>query len=367
MKVVLFAVALLLARPVAAQERVPSETADAKIGDLGEWTPSGPVPVDQAGAGRRGYVLAGDSTDVTEPGTDQVSLHAVAANNFYREQTNDFLITQRYEAHTLAVEYRRGFKPQGFPRFEIGGQIQLTESDNGFLNGFISGFEGFFASLTGDQSAKNTLRTGVGTLPPLGTFVTKDGRSIYGDAGNGSGFGDFTLVAKALLRDGDPSSGDTRVAARIALNVSGKSTFTEGNFTGIGVSVDRKLSKWAAFHGDLRTTVILDRVSAFDLPLRRMSLGFSAGPELKLARNSSVTLQIDGGTTPCLPTGVAAFDKGYGDISLGVAHRFRVGRHTLLTQAYLRENMNLPLSVRWNTDPDLAVGIKTTILRTSPR
>jgi len=30
-------------------------------------------------------------------------------------------------------------------------------------------------------------------------------------------------------------------------------------------------------------------------------------------------------------------------------------------QIYLRENMNLPFQVRWNTDPDLSVGLKATI------
>ena len=38
-----------------------------------------------------------------------------------------------------------------------------------------------------------------------------------------------------------------------------------------------------------------------------------------------------------------------------------VGAHSIVTQFYARENMNLPFSVRLNTDPDLAVGIKTTI------
>jgi len=30
-------------------------------------------------------------------------------------------------------------------------------------------------------------------------------------------------------------------------------------------------------------------------------------------------------------------------------------------QLYMRENMNLPFSVRWNTDPDLSVGLKVRI------
>src|SRR4051812_39783887 len=51
----------------------------------GRWVPLGSAPVDQAGAGRRGYVLAGEDSGVTAAGSNQVSLHAVAANNFYRE------------------------------------------------------------------------------------------------------------------------------------------------------------------------------------------------------------------------------------------------------------------------------------------
>jgi ABC-type iron transport system FetAB ATPase subunit len=35
----------------------------------------------------------------------------------------------------------------------------------------------------------------------------------------------------------------------------------------------------------------------------------------------------------------------------------------LLIQAYVRENLNLPFRVRWNTDPDLAVGLRFTVSR----
>jgi len=99
----------------------------------------------------------------------------------------------------------------------------------------------------------------------------------------------------------------------------------------------------------------------WNLPLRRMAYGFSAGPELKVSRNSSLNLQIDGSSTPYLPTGTLAFDKGYGDITFGYGHRFKVGPREVTTQLYVRENMNMPFQVRWNTDPDLAVGIKATI------
>src|SRR5262245_54876456 len=84
--------ALALGGPAFAQDDVPS----APIETAGRWEPLGQVPVDQAGAGRRGYALPGESADVAEPGTNQIGLHMVAANNFFREQTNDFLITQRY-------------------------------------------------------------------------------------------------------------------------------------------------------------------------------------------------------------------------------------------------------------------------------
>ena len=360
-KTLLCLLVLLLARPVVAQDRPPSTESATKIDSLGAWEPLGPMPVDQAGAGRRGYVLPGESAEVTAPGAGEFSLHTVAANNFFREQTNNFLITQRYETHTLALGYRRGFKVGNFPRFELGAQIQLNESDSGFMNGFILGFEDLWTSVTGQASAKNQLRTNVATLPPLGTVIIKDGRPLYQEPGDGSGFGDFSFVAKALLRDGDVSSGSPRVAARVALNVSGKSEFTEGNFAGFGLSVDKKLSRLVAFHGDVRTTLFLDRVSQWNLPLRRASVAFSAGPELKLTRNSSFSLQIDGGTTPYLPTGTRAFDKAYGDITFGVGHRFRAGRRSIVTQIYGRENMDLPFLVRWNTDPDFSIGIKATI------
>jgi hypothetical protein len=360
-RIALLIVVLLCAKPLVAQDRPPSSFSATSVGDAGRWEPLGPIPVDQAGAGRRGYVLPGESAEVTAPGADQVSFHTVAANNFYREETSAFLITQRYEAHTVALGYRRGFKVGIFPLFELGGQIQFHESDNGFLNGFISRFEGAVASLTGSQTAVNQLRFSPATTPPLGTFVTKDGRSIYGAPGGGSGFGDIYVVANALLRDSTPSSNGTRVAARIALNVAGKSEFTDGNFAGLGVSLDKKIFEHAAFHGDVRANIVLDRVSQWGLPLKRASFAFSAGPELKLASNSSLSLQIDGGTTPYVPTGAMAFDEGYGDMTLGLSHRFRAGQRHLVGQIYVRENMNLPVHVRWNTDPDVSVGMKITI------
>ena len=353
--------AVLLARPVVAQERPPAEVPAEESNRSREWTPVGPIPVDQAGAGLRGYALAGEGTAVAEAGASQVSIHGVAANNFYREQNGAFSISQRYETHTAALGYRRGFKVGGFPRVEFGGQIQLTEGDGGFMNGFIAGSERFLSWLTGAESARNQWRTSETTLPPLGTFVTKDGRPMYRSPGAGSGLGDFSIVAKALLRDGAPSSADTRVAARVALNMSGKSEFTGGNFAGVGVSVDKKVLKWAAFHGDARASFLLDRVSPWNLPLKRVSFGFSAGPELRLATNSSASVQIDGSTAPYLAAGATAFDRAYGNITLGLNHRFGAGPRQVVAQAYLRENMNLPFRVRWNTDPDLSLGFKVTI------
>jgi hypothetical protein len=354
--------ALALPRPVVGQEVAPPGLAPTTIeGRSPQWEPLGQLPVDQAGAGRRGYAVPGESTEVAAPGTDRIAIHTVAANNFYREQNDDFLITQRFETHTLALDYRRGFKVGVFPRFELGAQIQLSERDGGFLNGFISGFEGLSLSLSGKESAKNMLRTSAGTAPPLGTVITKDGGLLYQGAGSGSGIGDFSVVAKALLRDGDPSSSTTRVAARVAVNVSGTSEFAEGNFVGAGVSMDKKLLNWAAIHSDVRANLALDRMSQWNLPLKRLSFGFSAGPEFRLARNTSASAQIDGSTTPYLPTGTLAFDKGYGSITLGVGHRFRAGRTAIVSQVYARENMNLPFRVRWNTDPDMSLGIKITI------
>jgi hypothetical protein len=352
---------VLCATGAVAQERPAANPSEGSTEALVGWEPLGPIPVDQAGAGRRGYVLAGEGAEITGPGANQLSFHTVAANNFYREERSDFLISQRFEAHTVALDYRRGVKVRGFPRFEFGGQVQFHESDSGVLNGFISGFEAFWTSMTGSTSATNQLRLSAATLPPLGMVVTRDGRSLYRAAGDVSGFGDVSLVAKALVRDCARASNDACVAVRIALNLSGKSEFTQGNFAGVGVSLDRRLSNWAALHGDARASVPVDRVSQVGLPLKRASLGFSAGPELKLARTSSISLQIDGNTTPYQPTGTAAFDAGYGAVTLGLNHQFGAGRRRLLAQIYARENMDLPFRVRWNTDPDFAVGIKVTL------
>ena len=358
-----FVLALLFASTVAAQEpqeRPPAESSPP-VDRPGSWQPLGQVPVDQAGGGLRGYAIAGESADVAEPGTSELSLQTVAANNFYREQTNPFSVTQRDETHTVALGYRRGFAFGRFPRLELGGQVQLHERDAGFLNGFISSFENLWVSLTGSTSAKNQLRTGSGALIPLGTTITNGDRLLYQTAGDGSGVGDVRFFAKALLHDDTASGSGSRVAARVVLNVSGASAFTEGNFAGFGVSVDKPLTAWAAFHGDVHATVLLDRVSDWNLPLKRATFGFSAGPELKLTTNSSLGLQFDGNTTPYQPTGSAAFDESYGSITLGLSHRIMTTRGPLLVQFYARENLNLPFSVRWNTDPDFAMGLKFTV------
>jgi hypothetical protein len=134
---ILAAFLLLLAQTVRAQDTVSS------------WTPLGPAPVDQAGTDGRGYVLPMEDSTVTADRSNLFSIHAVAANYFYREQANDFLVTQRYETHTIGLDYRRGFQLARIPRFEIGGRLQLHQRDSGMLNGLIEGF--------GSRSAKNTL------------------------------------------------------------------------------------------------------------------------------------------------------------------------------------------------------------------
>jgi hypothetical protein len=85
------------------------------------------------------------------------------------------------------------------------------------------------------------------------------------------------VVAKALLLDASPRSRGTRLAARVGLNVSGTSQFTEGHFVGVGVGLDKKVLSWAAVHGDVRATVALDRMSSWNLPLKRTTSGFRSG------------------------------------------------------------------------------------------
>jgi hypothetical protein len=334
----------------------------ADSGELsGRWIPLGPAPVDQAGTGGRGYVLSVEDGNVTAVRSNRFSIHASAANYFYREQTGDFLVSQRYETHTLALDYRHGFKVPHIPRFEIGGRLQLHQSDSGMLNGFIEGFESLWMSLTGSKSAQNLLRTQEALRPPQGTLIARGGSPIYRDVGTGSGVGDVYVVAKVALLDGDPSSTATRLSARTGLNVARSSRFSAGNFFGVGLSVDKKLLEWAAFHGDVRATRALDSMSVWNLPLKRWAYGFSAGAEVKLSMNNSFTMQIGGSSTPYMPTGTAAFDKDHGDITFGVAHRFKSGSRNVTMQLYARENLNLPFQVRWNTDPDLSIGLKATI------
>ena len=186
----------------ATRETLRTDTSEL----FGGWAPIGPAPVDQAGAGRRGYVMHGEDSDVTAVGSNRFSIHTVAANDFYREQNGDFLVTLRYEAHSLALDYRRGFKLRSLPRFEFGGQIQLHESDSGVLNGLIVGFEGFWASMTGHENSKNELRLKGGTLPPLGTSISRNNLLLYRHDGSGSGLGDVYVVGKMALLDVAPSA-----------------------------------------------------------------------------------------------------------------------------------------------------------------
>jgi hypothetical protein len=329
-----------------------ASVAAAQESEFHPWEPLGPVPVDQAGAGRRGYSVPGDSADVLDPGTKQVSIHSVTANDFYVEDRDALTISQRSEAHSLAIEFRRGFKPAHWPRFEIGAQVQFAESDGGMLNGFITGFEDFVHA---------PLRSKVVTLQPLGTSVSRNGQLMYQSSGEGAGIGDISLVAKAVLRDASPSSRDTRVTARVAANFAGSSQFTVGNFAGAGLTVEKKMNNWLALYGDVRGSYVIDRVSVWTLPLKRGVFAFSLGPEFRLSDNTSLNLQFDGSTTPYQPTGSIALDADYSDVAFGVSHRFTRGRHPIVAQFYARENMDMPFNVRWNTDPDFAVGIKLTI------
>ncbi len=116
-----------------------------------------------------------------------------------------------------------------------------------------------------------------------------------------------------------------------------------------------------ALHGDIRANVTLDRMSQWNLPLRRGVAGYSFGPEFKVTRNTSLSLQADGTTTPYQTTGTIGLDSNYGAAALGVNHRFTAGQRQVVAQLYARENMDMPFSVRWNTDPDFAVGLKVTI------
>ena len=338
-KVCVFILAALTARAAAAQEFRP-------------WEPLGPIPVDQAGAGRRGYSLPGESADVLDPGSNQLSIHNVSANDFYIEDRNSITISQRSEAHTLAFEFRRGFKPAHWPRFEVGAQVQFAESDGGMLNGFIAGFEDFVHA---------PLRSKVTVLQPLGTSVMRNGQLLYQSSGDGTGLGDVYLVAKAVLRDAAPSSRDTRVSARVAMNIAGTSDFTVGNFAGVGLTVEKKVNNRLALYADVRGNIVLDRLSAWTLPLKRGVFGFSMGPEFRVSDSTSLNLQFDGSTTPYQPTGSVGLDAAYSDVAFGVSHRFTSGRHPVVAQFYARENMDMPFAVRWNTDPDFAVGVKFTI------
>ncbi|MCC7416817.1 MAG: hypothetical protein IT176_06705 [Acidobacteria bacterium] len=323
------------------------------------WEPMGPLPVDQAGAGRRGYVIASDSAKVVPPGASRIALHAVAANNFFREETDAFLITQRYEVHTLGIAVRHGFGTKRMP-LEAGVQIQLHESGAGMLNGFVAGVENLWSSLT-DRAAANVRKREAGSALPFGTVVVRNGRPMYLAPGAAAGVGDLSLVLKAQLRGVESGGRGPRLAARAGANLSGAQAFTQGNFAGAGLSVEQRIGRRAALHGDARVAVLFDRISSWGLPLRRATVAFSVGPEIGIAGQTSLSAQIDGSTTPYVAAGASAFDEAYGAVTLGLSHRFGRGPRHLIVRGYARENMMLPLRIRMNSDPDLAVGIEATI------
>lgn len=357
---VVLAAALLLPNVALAQAPVSSPSAPPSSGGEGNWEPLGQLPVDGAGAGRRGYTLPAEDTGVTPPGVNRFWLHAVMSNNLYGEETKNFRVSVRYETQTAALGFSRGFKLGKVPRVDIGGQIQVNRRGTGVLNGFIAGFEDFWVGLTGNEGSKSALREPGAALPPLGTEIAPSGRPVYRDD-VGSGFGDVYLVGRLALADGAPSSRAPRAAARMALNIAGPARFSSGNFLGYGLSVDTKLVSRLAAQGDLRITFPLGRTSASGLPLKPVLVGFSIGPELGLTRNASISVRYSGDGTPYEPTGTKAFDTGYGDVSLGFGYRARLGTRAVVTQVYARENLVLPLLVRPNIDPDLSLGVKISI------
>jgi hypothetical protein len=334
-------VLLLVARGANAQDREGSP-----------WEPFGPAPVDEAGSAGRGYALGGEGSDVLKPGVSQLSLHNVFANYFYLENRGDFTISQRFEEHTLALDYQRGVRVRTWPRFELSAQLQVHESDAGILNGFITGFEDFVHA---------PLRRNLPEPPPPGMSIVQNGRVVYQAPINGAGVGDLSLVVKAPLRDRDARSRATQVALRVAVNVRGASMFTAGNFVASGLSIGRKMTERIALHGDVRVSVPLDHMGVWHLPLKREVVAYSWGSEFRVANHTSFDVQVDNSTSPYHTTGSIGLDANYGNIDLAVSHRFTASGHHVIAQAYAQENMNMPFKVRWNMDPDLTIGLKFTI------
>ena len=142
---------------------------------------------------------------------------------------------------------------------------------------------------------------------------------------------------KRCSRDAEPSSRDTRVAARVAVNIAGAHRSSRSATAGVGLSVDKKVLNWMALHGDVRGSMVMDHVSVWTLPLRRGVFAFSAGPEFRLAQNTSLNFQLDGGsTTPYRETGWMGLDANYGDVAFGLSHRFTRGSHPVVAQFYAR-------------------------------
>src|SRR5215468_4481784 len=83
LRIVPFVCLLLCANAVFAQDQRSPGTEAPNADRHEQWAPIGRIPVDQAGEGLRGYALAGESTEVAQPGAHQITVHAVASNNFY--------------------------------------------------------------------------------------------------------------------------------------------------------------------------------------------------------------------------------------------------------------------------------------------
>lgn len=330
----------------------------SRVSESQGWVPLGPLPVDEAGTTGRGYQAPPDGAGLVEPGRNQIALHLAAANYLYGEERAGFRIAEKFETHTAAIEFRRGFSNRVLRRFELGGQLQVHRNTEGFLNGFIGGFEKLVARTTGHQSAVNTLRTDLSRDWPLINLVEKDGQDFYRREGPVSGLGDVALFVRTALT-GDPSAGSATLAARVMVNIAGSEALTSGNYVSAGLSASKRVLGWLALHGDARVSLPIDRDNRAGLPLKRGTVGAMGAAEFRVSQKTSLDLQFDVNGTPYAATGTRAFDRPYSAIELGIS---RLWGNRVLTQLYGRENMNMrPMQVQPNLDPDFSVGIKLTI------
>jgi hypothetical protein len=349
-------------RPSQAPESRPA--FQALKNSLGGAQPFGPLPAGDYAGSLRGPSLSAEGVSVLKPRAKNLDVRLSASNYLNWENAGAAgAIVQKFETHTADVKVRYGLDT--LRPTEVGIEARVHEQDQGFLNGFISGFEHFAARVTNSPNAINLDRSGPGALKGETDQVRLGSRVENEPASIGARLGDVTLSVKTALLDPDAGSFVPKLAARLALTLGTGGRFTEGSSLGAGLSIQQKITDRLYAHGDVRMIVPLDSVDPRGLPLRRQALGGTVGVEYLVNDKTSVGAQLDAQASPNKRTGVHAIDDTYADVTFGVSRMAKILTHDVIVRVYGKEDFNPNHSPRGRIAPhgdsDFQVGVSVSI------